>query len=116
VYVNDYALVVEMGGDDQCFNNAGGNLLDVKRGPAGSPALEKAPARGCEHAFEITTGECVPSAALVLDLAGNDRYGRLEPPDPNVDGLCTQDPLVRRFGTIGSGVVGCRDRDRRRGE
>jgi hypothetical protein len=115
-YVNDYALIVAMGGDNRYRNNAGGNLLDVTRGPAGSPALEKGPARGCQsvratkpdqQVLSEIGRECVVSAALVLDLGGGDNvYGTMEAPDPRVDGLCTKDPVVRRMVTDGAGLVG----------
>lgn len=48
--------------------------------------------------------ECVLTAAALLDSSGNDTYGRLETPD--VDAVCTADPLARRILVQGAGAVG----------
>jgi hypothetical protein len=105
VYVHDYVLLVDAAGDDGYFNNAGGNGIDVKRGPAGSGAPFEAPARGCQTAREALIGqECVLTAAALVDSTGEDVYGRLEAPD--VDAACTADPVVRRILIQGAGAVG----------
>jgi len=104
---SDYMLSVDTGGNDTYLNNAGGNLIDVRRGPPGSHAAAVAPARGCINpAYDLLAGECVISEALLIDVAGNDTYGHMEAPDRGLDGLCTNDPLVRRTATIGSGSWG----------
>lgn len=104
---HDYVLSVDAGGDDVYLNNAGGNLIDVRRGPAGSGAMSTGPARGCVNpAYDLLAGECVISEALLVDAAGNDTYGRAAPPDPELDGLCTADPLVHRVATGGVGSWG----------
>jgi hypothetical protein len=105
-YMHDYVLIVEGGGNDTYLNNAGGNLVDLRRGPHGSPAPDKAPARGCHKISIDFPGECFAAAALLLDMAGDDTYGALEDPDPVDDGFCTGDPLVRRIVTSGSGLAG----------
>ncbi|MGH8991153.1 MAG: hypothetical protein ACRDZ7_06455, partial [Acidimicrobiia bacterium] len=110
-YLHDYALLVDEGGDDMYLNNAGGNLLDVQRGPAGSVAVRKEPARGCHTAgldYPAPAGgtECVSAVALLIDGAGNDTYGAFEAPDPADDGFCTADPVVRRIATIGASLIG----------
>src|SRR6202034_2386546 len=67
-YRNDYVLLVDEGSHNTFLNNSGGNLLDVYRGPAGSPAPIKAPARGCIDAFDIVRYHaCTLSAAALLD-------------------------------------------------
>jgi hypothetical protein len=105
--VHDYVLSVDTGGNDLYLNNAGGNLLDLLRGPAGSAAMAKAPARGCVNpAHDLGDGQCTPSASLLLDLAGDDTYGRKEAPVPDADGLCTDEPLVPRALTEGAGFAG----------
>jgi plastocyanin len=105
-YVDDYALLVDEAGDDTYLNNAGGNLLDVFRGPEGTAAGEHGPARGCHKlALEVGT-QCVAAAALLIDAAGNDTYQSREPPDPTDDGFCTADPLVRRIMTAGGSLAG----------
>lgn len=107
LYEHDYVLTLDAGGDDRYFNNAGGNLIDVKRGPPGSGALIQAPARGCQTAAEVfTRQDCVIAAAALLDSSGDDVYGRFEAPDPEVDAGCTADPLVRRILIQGSAIVG----------
>jgi len=105
-YRHDYALLVDQGGDDTYENNAGGNLLDLLRGPPSSPAPKKEPARGC-HTFGVDyPGECVSAVGLLIDGAGNDTYGVFNAPDPDDDGFCTADPLVRRITTIGAAFAG----------
>lgn len=112
-YENDYAILVDQGGNDRYLNNAGGNLLDVRRGPEASPAMEKAPARGC-HTIGLdfvagktpTDGQCEIGEAVLVDSAGDDTYGMREAPDPVDDGFCTSDPLVRRIVTGGAGFAG----------
>ncbi|MGH9002133.1 MAG: cupredoxin domain-containing protein, partial [Acidimicrobiia bacterium] len=95
------------GGDDVYLNNAGGNLIDVRRGPPGTGAPSIRPARGCVNpAYDLLAGECVISEALLVESAGNDTYGQMQPPDPNLDGLCTDEPLVHRIMTGGVGSWG----------
>ncbi len=107
VVLNDYLLSVDRGGNDRYYNNAGGNLVDVRRGPPGSQAPVIAPARGCVNpVYDLHEGQCVIAAALLLDMAGDDTYGRVEPPAPNADGWCTNDPLVQRIMTEGAGFAG----------
>ena len=122
-YHEDYALVVDRGGNDRYRNNQGGNTLDLKRSVTNPNARYTRPARGCEAVFpDATTGrikrgpvgerllsndgpECSPAAALLLDLGGDDRYGSYQRPH-FPDSICTRDPLVRRISTLGSGVAG----------
>jgi hypothetical protein len=105
-YVHDYALLVDQGGNDTYLNNAGGNMLDLQRGPDGSAALKKEPARGC-HTFGLDyPGECVSAVAVLIDAAGDDTYGAFEAPDPADDGFCTADPVVRRIVTGGASFAG----------
>ena len=121
VHRHDYAVLVDEGGDDLHLGAAGSNMLDLQRGPA-----QAEPARGCEQVFpDATTGrvrrgpdgrrtlaapdqwrpECVAAVGVLLDLAGDDRYGDLvEPGFP--DDQCTRDRLVRRIATQGVGFAG----------
>jgi hypothetical protein len=141
VYRHDYAVVIDRGGNDVYLNNAGGNLLDHRRGPAGSVALEKAAAIGCEQvqgnfpAPTATAHDCIASPqAVLIDARGDDTYGAFRSPrlvDHNppplsgprlVDGDCTADQLVRRIVLQGSGFEGngllmdARGNDRYRGK
>lgn len=104
VYVHDYALIIDTAGNDTYANNIGGNLLDVTRGPLGSAASQQVPADGCENIPDAAAGECVISAAVLIDTAGDDIYGRTE--TPGDDAKCTSDLLVRRIVTHGSGLAG----------
>lgn len=99
---HDYALIVDNTGDDDIYaNNAGGNLLDVKSDPAIDP---ETPAKGCQTIPDLLNGECVVGASLLLDLGGDDTYGVMQEPD--VDDECTEDLLIRRIVTGGSGLAG----------
>lgn len=96
----DYMLTVDAGGDDTYLNNAGGNLIDVRAEPKGL-------AKGCSNpAYDLAAARCVISEALLVDVAGNDTYGQMEAPEEGVDGLCTDDLLVRRVATAGAGAWG----------
>ncbi|MGD9530987.1 hypothetical protein [Pseudonocardia sp.] len=123
VYVEDYVLLVDEGGDDVYLNNQGANQIDVKRSVTGAAARYREPARGCRQTYpdsvsgRVVRGpdgsrtpsldgpECVPSAALLWDRGGNDTYGRLQDPE-FPDDLCSAAPSVARFSTIGAGVEG----------
>lgn len=104
VYVHDYSLIVDVGGNDVYANNAGGNFIDVKRGPPGSP--QPGPARGCQTVPQFVAGECVASVAVLLEMGGDDVYGVFQAPDPDVDGTCTADAVIRRIVTVGAGFGG----------
>lgn len=118
-YAHDYALIIDAGGDDVYANNAGGNLLDVLRGPQGSAAVDNTDAVGCQKIGpDVVEGDCVISSSLLLDLQGHDTYGILQSPDPDTgldaegnivargDARCTRDPLIRRIVTQGAGLAG----------
>lgn len=124
VYVEDYLLSIDLGGEDTYLNNAGSNQIDLKRSVS-SPVARYGgqPARGCLETYpdslsgRVVEGpggervpsydgpECVPVTALFLDLAGNDSYGQLEPPI-FPDTTCSSEPSNRRMSTIGVGVEG----------
>ena len=105
-YENDYALLVDAGGNDTYLNNAGGNLLDVIRGPRGALSAQPGPARGCHRFQDLATGDCVIASALLIDSGGDDVYGQRQAPDPLGDGMCTADPVVLRIATAGAGFSG----------
>jgi hypothetical protein len=105
-YLNDYAITIDAGGDDTYVNNAGSNMIDVNFGPPGQPGIKgEGQAEGCQRAIPgITAADCIPSVGVLLDVAGNDRYGIKQTPD--VDRVCTDDPVVRRMVTNGAGFLG----------
>jgi hypothetical protein len=106
-YANDYVLLVDEGSNNTFLNNAGGNELDVYRGPAGSPAPIIGPARGCIDAFDIVRAHtCTLSAAALLDPGSYNTYGAKTRPDPATDGMCTASPLESRTTVQGSGLAG----------
>ena len=122
IYTLDYVLTVDTGGHATFLNNAGGNLIDLKRGPQPF-ARDPGPARGCQEPYpDFTSGrvakgrdgqrhltndgpECFITAALVLATGGNDQFGALTPPQ-YPDDECTADPEESRIGTAGSGTAG----------
>ena len=121
-YTEDYALIVDTGGHAKFLNNAGGNLIDLKRGPQPF-ARDPGPARGCQEPYpDLTNGrvvkgqdgqrhlsndgpECFITAALVLATGGDDQFGALTPPQ-YPDDTCTADVEESRIATAGSGTAG----------
>lgn len=120
VHTVDYAVLVDEAGNDQHLNAAGSNMLDLQRGPSSGRA------RGCEQVFPDTTSgrvrrgpdgrryvaqpaewrpECVAAVGVLLDLQGDDTYGRREAPG-FPDDRCTRDPVVRRIATQGAAFAG----------
>lgn len=104
-YVHDYALLVDLGGHDTYKNNIGSNMIDLKRGPDDSVAIRDGPATGCQMAIPgLASGNCTPTASVLLDMANEDTYGILQ--DPDVDSVCTEDKVHRRMVTGGVGFLG----------
>ncbi len=129
VYVHDYTVLIDTGGNDIYDNNAGGNLQDIKNGPPGSSAPNIGSAIGCEQVqgnFPAPTaaahdGIAAPLVVFIDKSNGsstsNDVYGLFKSPrtaDHNppatgprkVDGDCTDDRLIRRIVLEGSGFEG----------
>lgn len=113
VYLNDYLLIVDEGGNDVYVNNVGSNMVDVNFSPADSEASGlrgTGPARGCQMAIGtpgvggLANGDCIPTAAVVLDRSGSDTYGVKQSPD--IDAQCTREPVIRRMVTGGVGFLG----------
>lgn len=107
-YPNDYLVIVDVGGNDTYRNNAGSNMVDLNFSPAGAAVTGlrgTGPARGCQRAIPgLTAADCTPSAAVLLDLQGQDTYGVKQTPDH--DAGCTNDPVIRRMMTGGAGFLG----------
>jgi hypothetical protein len=107
IYVNDYVLLVDAGGTNKLFNNAGGNALDIFRGPAGSIAKTIGSARGCIDAVDLIRAQtCTFAASAALVMSDGNQFEKLEAPDANTDGLCTNDPVTKRIVTQGAGLAG----------
>ncbi len=106
-YTHDYVLLVDTGSYNTFLNNAGGSGIDIWRGPAHQHAPIVASARGCIDAFDIIRRQtCTLASAALLDLGDHNTYGRLESPDPQTDGVCTQDKVEPRVFVQGTGVLG----------
>ncbi|TMD92456.1 MAG: hypothetical protein E6I76_16845 [Chloroflexi bacterium] len=121
-YTEDFALIVDTRGHAKFLNNAGGNLIDLKRGPQPFARMP-GPARGCQEPYpDFTSGrvvkgadgqrhlsndgpECFITAALVLATGGDDQFGALTAPQ-FPDDNCTADLEESRIGTAGSGTAG----------
>ncbi|MDQ3981779.1 MAG: hypothetical protein M3271_03755, partial [Actinomycetota bacterium] len=107
-YLNDYLLIVDLGGHDKYINNVGANLVDLNFAPAGSlvrGARGFGPSRGCDRAVGgLAAGDCTPAAALLLDLQGEDTLGVKQA--PTIDAQCTSEPVIRRLVTGGAGFLG----------
>jgi hypothetical protein len=58
--------------NDTYLNNAGSNLVDLLRGPAGSVAPMTAPARGCERFALEFPNQRQAAVALLIGAVGND--------------------------------------------
>ncbi len=112
-YLNDYLFTVEIAGHDTYINNVGSNMVDLNFSPANSlvPGLRGVgPAKGCQEALGapgrggLLNGDCVPTAAVLLDMNGEDTFGVKQTPD--IDARCTTEPVVRRMVTGGVGFLG----------
>lgn len=114
-YRLDYALTIDVGGNDLYRNNAGGSLIAIGDGPFFTimgdrstwqhpivPLGPGGPKVVVGGAFE--DAELIVSATLALDLAGDDTYGVRGP--PITDARCTSDPLVTRVVIQGTGAGG----------
>jgi hypothetical protein len=112
VYDKNYALQVDLDGDDTYDNHAGGIFLavgnafyDVEPGSGtqlGPVAGWKVAAGGNTQDADITL-----SSSLVLDVLGNDVYGvKKAPMLKDATQNCGTDPRVAIVGSIGSGVLG----------
>lgn len=112
-HLNDYLFTVELAGHDTYINNVGSNMVDLNFSPTGSIVQGLrgvGPARGCQEALGapgrggLLNGDCVPTAALLLDMNGEDTFGVKQTPD--IDARCTTVPVVRRMVTVGVGFLG----------
>lgn len=106
-YANDYVLLVSIGDGNTFDNNAGGNALDIWRGPAGQHAAIVAPARGCIDAFDIVRSDtCTVASSALLALGSHNTFGVKRAPDPATDGMCTSSPVEPRVFVQGTGILG----------
>jgi hypothetical protein len=107
-YLNDYLLIVDLGGHDKYINNVGSNLVDLNFAPAGSLVRGVrgfGPSEGCDEAIPgLARNDCTPAAALLLDLQGEDTLGVKQ--SPVIDAQCTTEPVIRRLVTVGAGFLG----------
>lgn len=116
LYADDVALILDVGGNDLYDNNAGGSLIALGGGnfipvtgdPSSyGPSQCVTPTTPCTRVVvggDFEDAELVFSAALVLDLAGDDTYGL--PRAPWHDARCTSEPVVRKVAIQGAGAGG----------
>lgn len=111
-YDQNYALVVDLRGNDVYDNHAGGifaaagvtrHAVDPERGGQRIQVLG-----GGAHAGDnVQDADAVLSSSLVVDLGGDDRYGvKHSPMLLDRRNGCTKEPVVPMVGTIGAGIMG----------
>lgn len=107
-YLNDYLLIVEVGGHESYINNVGSNMVDLNYAPPTSevPGIRGfGPSEGCQEAIPgLANADCVPAVSVLLDVDGEDTFGVKQTPD--VDSKCTDDLVIRRMVTGGVGFMG----------
>ncbi len=112
VYERNYALIVDMDGDDTYDNHAGGvfvaagsGIWEVEEGSGyfGTDVLGQNIVVG----GNVQDSDAVISSSLVLDLAGDDQYGVKHPPIlKDASEGCTEEDLIRMVVTAGAGAIG----------
>ncbi|HEV8359948.1 MAG TPA: hypothetical protein VGR28_05755 [Candidatus Thermoplasmatota archaeon] len=114
LYDCSYALVLDEVGDDLYDNNAGGSWLALGNMPIFF--LSALPDRCSEYIVPLgpedptvaVGGEIefgfVITAAMLIDTQGSDSYGVRRA--PVIDAPCTSEPVVRRIGAQGAGIIG----------
>lgn len=110
-YTANYALIVDVEGDDTYDNHAGGvfiaagnNIFDVESG-----TQQTVPGTGHHVAAggNVQDADITMSSSLVLDLAGSDVYGvRRAPRLKDLTEACGTSDRVPIVGTIGAGIFG----------
>lgn len=112
VHEDNYAVLVDLEGDDLYDNHAGGvfaaagnGIYEVEDGSAWQEATLAG--RPVSVGGNTQDASAVLSSSLLLDAAGDDRYGVKKAPmlDDAQHG-CAGEPVVPYVGTIGAGIVG----------
>jgi hypothetical protein len=105
LYTKDAVLALDVGGDDTYDMNAGGSIIGI--GPTGDSSTYQVNLGLLAVGGEFEDATVSITAALALDLQGNDHYGVRKAPRPGSDDdKCTNDPIIRRIVIQGSGSGG----------
>jgi hypothetical protein len=106
IYTKDAVLAIDVGGNDLYDMNAGGGIIGIgliDTDPSTCQLVLGSVAIGCEEHDATQT----VTAALAIDLAGDDTYGFYEPPRPGGrDIRCTSDLIIREIVLQGSASGG----------
>ncbi|MCA1812938.1 MAG: hypothetical protein LC624_03175 [Halobacteriales archaeon] len=104
LYAKDAVLILDIGGNDVYDNNAGGSI--IAQGPIDTdPGTCQYDLGGLAVGCEMQDANFAFTAALSLDLTGNDVYGVAKAPRGR-DTRCTTEPIVRRIVIQGAGTGG----------
>lgn len=113
LHIDNYALTLELCGDDTYDNHAGGILVAVGAGifdtspKPGGVRVTPGGSVGVTVGDDVQDADAVVTSSLVLDLDGDDTYGvRHAPMLKDAANGCTTDPVVPRVGTLGGAVMG----------
>jgi hypothetical protein len=104
-FEDDAVLIVDLGGNDLFDNNAGGSM--IASGPIDTDPstcqFNIVVAIGCD----MNDANLAFTAALSIDLGGDDVYGSFAPPKPGGrDSRCTTQPIPKRILDQGAGSGG----------
>jgi len=112
-YTSNYALVLDLEGDDTYDNHAGGVFAQVGNAfydvEPGSESARAGPIQGWNAGVggQTQDADVVLSSSLVIDVSGNDTYGvKHEPRMKDATAGCGTEPRVALVGTIGAGILG----------
>lgn len=109
---DNYAVTIDLAGDDIYDNHAGGIWAAVGLGikdqePANNSIHQQVLGADVHVGGNVQDADLVLTSSIVLDTAGDDTYGVEHPPklqDARQD--CTDEPLVPWVATIGAGILG----------
>lgn len=112
-YVDNYAVLVDLEGDDTYDNHAGGVFAAVGNAiydVDNAKAWLYQPLPGGWQASvggDVQDADFVVSSSLVVDRDGNDVYGvKHAPMFKDLEEGCAGEPVVPRVGTLGGGIMG----------
>jgi len=111
-YTDNYAVIVDLAGEDLYDNHAGGVFAAVGNGiyevEDGSAWYEtQALGRPVSVGGNTQDASAALTSSLVLDTAADDTYGERKPAIlDDAEHGCAHEPVVPMVGTIGAGILG----------